>query len=243
VQVGDTSFKAGRTIAVTTAPYFKPVIDGKHDDWKDAVPVTFATGGKKTAISTYWSQRSFAVLIAVEEDKLTPVPPTGGDAAALFDAVQISMAPRDAKTPAQDDAQDQRYEFLLTGRSDGGGACFTLYQPEQKLATARQSRPLAGLETAGAQVAVRHNGGWTYYECSIPFKAMPLIQPEPGRDVCFSVLVHDPDGTGLRDWGQAAGLWPDQRNRWAWCVWPGAKWPAEPPFDNKIEWGFCSSKQ
>ena len=64
----------------------------------------------------------------------------------------------------------------------------------------------------------------------------------PGREFCMSILVHDGDGTGLRDWGRAAGLWPQQRSRLAWCLWQGAKWPKPPPFDNKIEWGFCSSK-
>ena len=64
----------------------------------------------------------------------------------------------------------------------------------------------------------------------------------PGREFCFSVLVHDPDGTGLRDWGEHAGLWPGQRKRLAWCVWGGVKWSDSIPFDGKIEWGLCSSK-
>jgi hypothetical protein len=242
VQVGEMKYQADRTITATTAPYFKPVVDGKRDDWKDAVPVTFVSGGKKTTISTYWSRRKFSLLVAVEEDHLERMPPPGGKTVEPFDAIQFAMAPRDAVTPTGDDAQDQRAEFLIAGGGDGG-ACYTLYQPEQKLALARKSRPLAGLETTGAQVAVSREKGWTYYECSIPFKALPMIRPDPGREVCFSVLVHDPDGTGLRDWGQAAGLAPDQRNRLAWCMWQGSKWPKEPPFDQKIEWGFCSSKQ
>ena len=55
------------------------------------------------------------------------------------------------------------------------------------------------------------------------------------------LLVHDPDGTGLRDWGASAGLGPVERNRLAWCRWKGAVWPEAPPFDGKIEWGLCSS--
>ncbi|KPK41912.1 MAG: hypothetical protein AMK72_14780, partial [Planctomycetes bacterium SM23_25] len=89
---------------------------------------------------------------------------------------------------------------------------------------------------------VTRRDGVTYYECAIPMKAIPQIRPEPGREFCFSVLVHDPGGTGLRDWGEAAGLWPWQRSRLAWCAWQGATWPDDPPFDNKVEWGFCSSK-
>jgi hypothetical protein len=240
VQAGGTTVRADRTITATTAPYSKPAIDGKRDEWKDAVPVTFVTDGKKTTVSTYWSQRSFSLLVAVEEDQLVKMPAAGDD--ALFDAVQMAFAPRDARTPIQEGAQDQRHEFLIAARGETG-ACFTLYGPDQKLSVARQVQALAGLETPGAQVAVTREGHWTYYECAIPFKALSLIQPEPGREFCFSVLVHDPDGAGLRDRGAAAGLWPDQRNRLAWSLWQGSKWPEQPPFDNKIEWGLCSSKQ
>ena len=48
-----------------------------------------------------------------------------------------------------------------------------------------------------------------------------------GGEFCLSLLVHDPDGVGIRDWGEAVGLWPCQRNRLAWSRWPGARW-AEP---------------
>ena len=39
------------------------------------------------------------------------------------------------------------------------------------------------------------------------------------------------------------GLWASQRNRYAWIEWTGSQWPAEPPLDSAIEWGFCSSAQ
>jgi hypothetical protein len=71
---------------------------------------------------------------------------------------------------------------------------------------------------------------------------MPGIEPMEGREFGLSLLVHDPDGTGLRDFGEAAGLWPWQRSRLAWSQWPGARWAKDAPFDNRIEWGFCSSK-
>ena len=68
------------------------------------------------------------------------------------------------------------------------------------------------------------------------------IRPSEGREFFLSVLVHDPDGTGVRDWGEAAGLWPSQRNRMAWSLWPGADWGEKPPYDNKLHWGLCTSK-
>ena len=55
-------------VAAASAPYFKPNIDGDPSDWKDAIPVTFTTGGKRAVVGTYWSSRRFSLLVAVEED-------------------------------------------------------------------------------------------------------------------------------------------------------------------------------
>ena len=239
VSADGTEVTRAQTIVCASAPYFKPTIDGQTDDWKDAIAVTFATGGRKTVVGTYWSRRSLSLLVAVEEDALTPLPEQGGGGAC--DAVQIAVSPRDAKTPASSSGVAQRYEFLLAA-TPAGGRCFALMRPGERLSAAAKERPLAGLELADAQTEVVRRDGVTYYECAIPMKAIPQIRPEPGREFCFSVLVHDPGGTGLRDWGEAAGLWPWQRSRLAWCAWQGATWPDNPPFDNKVEWGFCSSK-
>jgi len=228
-----------QTIVCASAPYFKPTIDGDSADWKDAIPVTFATGGKKTVVGTYWSRRRFSLLVAVEEDALTPLPEQGGGAAG--DAVQIAISPRDATTPASAGGVARRYEFLLAATKTGG-KCYALTRPGDPVSVAQQTRSLAGRGLADAQVVVARRDGVTTYECAIPMNVMPRIRPDPGREFCLSVLVHDPDGTGLRDWGEAAGLWPWQRSRLAWSAWQGARWPDEPPFDNKVEWGFCSSK-
>jgi hypothetical protein len=112
-----------------------------------------------------------------------------------------------------------------------------------KLADARQQRALGPLVYDDAQVAISRREGVTYYECSIPFKLMRSeIRPSEGREFCLSLLVHDPDGTGLRDWGQAAGLPPSRRTWMAWSPWKGADWGEDPPLDNKVPWGLCSSK-
>lgn len=233
-------FSRDQIIVAATAPYYKPTIDGKLDDWNDAVPVMFVTGGKKTTVSTYWNRKEFLLLVAVEEDRWIPRPKRA--AAAGFDAVQIAVSPPKAKTPAKPREKAQRYEFLLTS-TDAGGACFALIRPGEKLAVALQRRDLDALKLDAAEVKVFSKAGVTYYECAIPLAAMPTIRANAGREFRFSVLVHDPDGTGLRDWGRAAGLWPWQRSRLAWCDWVGATWPKLPPFDNKIEWGFCSSRR
>jgi len=224
-------------VVCASAPYFKPEIDGSLEEWDDSLPVRLATGGKETVVRTYWNRRAFCLSVEVEEDGFT-VPKDGPR-----DAIQFALAVRDAKTGSAPSDLAGRCEFLVSGGGSRRTAakCFALMKPGMPLSVAGQSRPLAGLELPEAQAAVRRKKGVTYYECAVPFSAMPDLTPREGREIRFSLLVHDPDGTGLRDWGEAAGLWPSQRNRLAWCSWEGVEWGAEAPFDGKIEWGLCSS--
>ncbi len=236
-QGAGTTVTRKQEIACCSAPYFKPQIDGDPADWKDAIPVTFDDGGK-TTIRTFWNRRTFCVLVAVEEEKLVPMREEGP-----FDAVQIAIAPEGAVTGESADDETARYELLLApGEQDGAASCYLLAQPGMNLAETQRIRPLADLAYSDAEVAVARQGGTTIYECAIPFKLVKQdIRPGAGREFCFSVLVHD-EGSGLRDWGRAAGLWPSERKRLAWSTWKGGQWPKEPPFDNKLPWGLCSSK-
>ncbi len=235
---GEKTVVRRQDVVCASAPYFKPDIDGDPSDWTDAIPVTFITKGKKTVLSTFWNRRQFSILVAVEEDELVPLP------ADVFDAVQLALSPQDSTTGASPEDNAQRFEFLFVASGNATqGKCFQLAAPETKLAECQQPRELGPLEYEKAKVAVSRTGGITYYECSIPFRPMrEKIRPSEGREFFLSVLVHDPDGTGIRDWGQAAGLWPSQRNRMAWSLWPGAAWGKKPPFDNKLQWGLCTSK-
>jgi hypothetical protein len=234
-----TTVTRRQKVVTASAPYFKPEIDGDASDWKDAIPVVWITGGKKTTIGTYWNRRQFALLVAVEEEQL--VPKSAGPES--FDAVQIAISPQGAQTGNVSAAETARYEFLLVPTSSSEGSCYLLATPGMKLAQTQEPRELESLACEDAEVAVRREGGVTWYECSIPLKRIrDEIQPGEGREFCLGVLVHDPDGTGIRDWGEAAGLWPWRRNRLAWSQWAGAKWGDKPPFDNKTGWGMCSSK-
>ncbi len=234
-----TSVKRKQSIVCASAPYFKPTVDGDPSEWKDAIPVTFLTDGKKTVISTYWNRRQFSLLVTVEEDKRIDLRENGP-----FDAVQFAIAPRGTKTGTSPSDVSERHEFLLAGTGTGDEAkCFLLIEPGRKLTEAATPRPLEPLVLPKAKVAVSRQGKLTHYECSIPFRLMrKRIRPSEGREFYLSVCVHDADGTGVRDWGQAAGLWPTQRNRLAWCRWKGDQWGDQPPFDGKLEWGLCSSK-
>ena len=230
--------RRSQEIVSASAPYFKPEIDGKIDDWKDAIPVTFVMAGKRTTISTFWNRRQFSILVAVEEERLIPQAESGE-----FDAVQVAISPQDTTTSTNTEDEATRHEFLLTSSGAGqGGRLFRLAEPDMELVETQQERDLADLEIEDPKLAVWREGNTTYYEWGVSFRSLKGIRPSEGREFFLSVLVHDPDGTGIRDWGEAAGMWPCQRNRLAWSVWPGAKWSEEAPMDNKVEWGMCSSK-
>jgi len=237
---GSDKMVYSQNIVCVSAPYFKPEIDGNFKDWSNAIPVTFTTAGKKTIVNTYWSKRYFYLYVQVEEDKLYSYKKK----AALIDGVQFALASRNAVTASAAEAKAERYEFLIV---DSAGffakdKCFYLINPDTALSVTQQRRSLEKLELKEAQVVVKRQGRTTHYECAIPFDVMPAIKPDVGREIAFSVLVHDPDGTGIRDWGKAAGLWPEQRNWFAWCSWEPMKWSTDPPYDSKLEWGLCSSK-
>jgi len=227
-------------VACTSAPYFKPTIDGDPADWADAIPVTFDTAGRKTVVSTFWNSRRLSLLVAVEEERLVGLAAEGTPP----DAVQLAVSPKGAVTAATPDGQASRFEFLVVAAGDSGaGKCFQLAAPGTPLAETQEPRALGPLVCDDAEVAVSRAGHTTFYEIALPFRPMrDHIRPSEGREFCLSVLVHDPDGTGVRDWGRAAGLWPWQRNALAWSRWPGAQWGDHPPFDNKTPWGMCSSK-
>ena len=230
-----------QNIACASAPYFTPKIDGKFKEWSDAIPFDFTTAGKKTVVSTYWNKRYFYLYVQVEEDKLYGYKKN----AAHVDAVQFALAPSNAVTPSEAQAKSQRSEFLLVdvGGMFGKDKCFQLIKPGQDLSVTQRKGSLETLQLKDARVAVKRQGKITHYECAIPFAAVPTIRPAVGREIRFSVLVHDLDGTGIRDWGRATGLWPEQRNPLAWCRWGSAKWPADSPYDSEVECGLCSAKR
>lgn len=239
---GGSTVTRTQVAVCASAPYAKPRIDGRTADWAPAIPVTFTTEGRKTIIRTLWNRGHFCLLVEVEEARRIAYKPSR--AATGFDAVQVALAPRGSATSPQPTDKAARYEFLLTGSTSFlyRDRCFLLLRPGMSLGIAARRRALAALETRQVQLAVSRRRGVTRYECAVPFSLLADIRPAVGREFFFSVLVHDPDGTGLRDWGEAAGLWPSQRSRLAWCNWQGARWGGHPPFDCRTEWGLCSSK-
>ncbi len=241
VTSGDNRKVFKQNVFAATTPVFTPKIDANLKDWDPAVPITFETKGLKTIIKTAWNRNSFNVAVVVEEEKLSGYKNKGD---GPTDAVQFAIAPRNTETPQDTDKPSQRYEFLIVDSSGfmATDKCFRLMQPGDNISVAKKNRNLAPLHFKEAKVAVKRIKNLTIYECSIPLSSIPKVKPMTGRDYLMSFLVHDPDGTGIRDLGKASGLWQLQRNKFAWSSSKGAKWQEKPPFDSKIEWGFCTTK-
>lgn len=236
-RVGDQLVEGTQKVFVASAPYSKATVDGRAEEWKDAIPVSFRHAGKHTTISTFWSRKRFYVLVSVQEEQ--HVGYTGPDGKPC-DAVQLAISSVDVADGAAGTAR--RVEFLLT--SAGGAAkCFQLAAWGTPLEAVNEPQSLEPLACSEAEVAILRQGDLTNYECSIPFSMLrEAVEPAEGREFFLSVLIHDPDGTGLRDLGRTAGLWPRADDATAWSRWTGARWVGESPLGNKVRWGLCTSK-
>ncbi len=225
---------------VASAPFFRVQVDGRPDEWDDAIPISFSTGQRETTISTYWSRRQFSLLVAVDEQELIP---SDASDRSSFDAVQFALAAVPPPDQAPESGTAGRFEFLLAATRNGGARCFRLVTPDMCLNEATRPRALESLVCEQVEVAVWRNDGITYYECSVPFRSLDnAILPDAGREFFFSVLVHDPDGTGLRELARHAKLWPTPEDPQAWNRWEGGCWEDVSPLGNKIRWGLCTSK-
>lgn len=225
-------------VVCASTPYYKPKIDGKLDEWADAIPVAFETGGKKTTVRSYWSRQNFCLAVEVEEDELTGLKNTENG----LDAIQFSLAPNKAQTPTEKTGTALRYEYVVadSGSFLKGDKCFQLMSYGDTAGVAQETRDLGPLELKDAEVKVKHKDGVTRYEVAIPMRPMlKRLRATAGREYRFSLLVHD--NGKIRDLGTVMNLWPCDRNPLAWCKFNGAAEPAELPFDNKVEFGFCSS--
>jgi len=232
-------------IVCASAPYFKPGIDGRMDDWKDAIPVTWRTSGKRTTLRTYWSRRAFSLLVEVEEDERLAHERSGGHC----DAVQLAVAPRDALTTTSPDGQAERFEFLLLPTGEGTGEVLQLIAPGQKLAQGTQRRSIERLRQDGsidgAELVVSRSDGLTRYECKLPMRPMyRKLRPTEGREFQLGLVVHDAgaEGTGPRALGAALGFPAPGGSRQGWSRWVGDSFGEDPPGANRVLWGMCSSK-
>ena len=220
---GDTVTQLVRT---ASAPFYRPKIDGRLDEWKDAIPLRFGDPGAQTTLRTYWDNTAFYLAVEVEQKAIASSDKKRQD--GRFDAIQLYIAPKGATT--------KRHEFLIEPVSRSRAICKRLASPDGTTHT-------NGTEEKRATVAIRHsNGGVTAYEIALPLVLLDGIRVDAGREFCFSMLVHDPSGVGLRDLGTIMNR--PEANRTptpaCWVQWDGGSW-GTPVFDGGVEFGFCSS--
>ncbi len=230
-----TETPEGRTLITTevvcaSTPYYKPVIDGRLGEWGDAIPITFTTGDKQTTVRSYWNRDAFFLAVEVEEERLIGL--ADADAATGMDAIQFTLSPKGGDPT-------QRHEYLAAASASiwRGDRCFLL---------TREGRPSGGAALADAvlddaAVKVRRSGAITTYEIAVPLAPMSNLRATAGREYCFNLLVHDPDGTGVRDLGCVMNLTDTERSRESWSDWEFVQWNGYVPYGIGIEFGFCSS--
>jgi len=237
-RVGDQLVRRDQSVFVASAPYSKVAVDGRIDEWQDAIPVTFEERGQRTTISTFWQRKRFGLLVAVQERQ--HIAYTGPDGPPC-DAVQLAIS---APEPAGsgDGQAVRRLEFLFVS-AGGKPGCFQLAGWDTPRGRAGELQSLEPLACGDAETAIVREGDVTYYECSLPFSLLrEALEPAEGREFFLSVLVHDPDGTGLRDLGRAAGLWTQPEDALAWSRWRPTAPGGDRPRGYHVRWGLCTSK-
>ena len=215
-------------LRAASAPYYKPKIDGRLDEWKDAIPIRFGDPGEQTTLRTYWNQTALCFAIEVEEKALVPSDKKTAD--GRFDAVQLYIAPKGATA--------KRHEFLIEPVSKSKAVCKRLASPDG-------ADHKDGTLEKGAAVAIRNSGGVTTYEIAIPLALLQGLRVDTGSEYRLGLLVHDPDGSGLRDLGTAMNLPRAARASLVtppscWTLWKGGCWD-NTFFDGGTEFGFCTS--
>lgn len=227
ILAGEDQYTQTQQVVCASTPYYRPTIDGDLSEWNDAIPLSWTTHEKKTVVRSYWNKKQFCLAVEVHEDELTD-----------HDAIQFALAPGKSKTPTRREAQSNRHEFVVTARD--GGRCYQVLAPGDSMKQLSEARDLKAFPAKDAIVSIVRKGKITHYELALNLRAMRTLRAAAGREYCFSLLVHDPTGTGLRDLGRIMTL-PPAGSDLAWSNWNGASWPDKKPLDGKIEFGFCSS--
>lgn len=223
-------------VVVATAPVLKPVIDGLLDEWQGMVPpITFSGGGRQAVVMTSYHRNAFCVAVRIEEDALAGLAPAAAGRRA--DAIQFAIAP--PPRAGADAALVAHWEFVVAATAGPGPAqAFLLRKPGEAVAQAGTVRTLDA-PCAEVQAAVARTGTATCYEVAIPLTLLPGLRPTTGRPFRFALLVHDGDGTGLRDMGTVMNQPAPAPG--AWGRWRGDSLADAAPFGTDLESGFCTS--
>lgn len=212
-----------------TGPHLELKPESVMQRWEDAFPITWTVQQHKTTLRAFWNRRNLSLLIGVEEDHWIP------DGDALVDAVQISLAsPIDSKQTGEN-----KFEFLVRN-VDNKATLVELCSPAQLPNPNSRIDPKTLVAVEESEVSIIRSGRVTWYAVSIPWKSVPSIRAGEGREFYLSFLIHDPDGTGLRNFADEAGF--VQNYPKAWTPWKGGSLDNKGTRDHRVHWGMCSSK-
>ncbi|MDA3925974.1 MAG: hypothetical protein PF904_14855 [Kiritimatiellae bacterium] len=217
-------------VVCASTPYYKAKINGELDEWTDAIPISFTNKDKKTVVRSYWNKNNFYLAVEVEEEKLIGLADADKDCG--MDAIQFALSPKGGDPAA-------RHEYLVADSA-------SMWSDDSSYLLTREgkvsdNKKLEEMVLKNSEVKVSRSGNITTYELSIPMKPMKNLRATAGREYCFNLLVHDPDGTGVRDLGSVMNLSEADRSQASWRDWEFVQWNGYVPHGIGVEFGFCSS--
>ena len=216
-------FDAPTATALNVQPGARPTLDGKLDDWADAIWMDGApnAAGVRARVALKWDAQSLYVAAEVKEPALTPrrVEETSYDFWRDHDALQIAFGTSETPetAPARQPFRDSDAGFLLTpfaqtGGQDYEGRVLKLWSNDLAFNRAADRVRWGGQVPGSSCVVARdERAETTIYEAAIPLSALPKVDPAQlaQRDdvVRFGWILHDDEGAPL-DWGRQIGNFP-----------------------------------
>ncbi len=235
---GKEVFSKDFTTKCFSAPYYEVKIDGNLKEWKDSIPISFKTKGKNTKLRTYWDRDNFYIAVEVEEDKFM-----GTSDSKTPDCIQISLSNKKAKSNEKSFSSNQ---FVAVGSNSmwSGNKVYNVISPseQQRLFSIPNQMPNI-VKNSQIDVDRDNDKKITTYEIAIPFSSIKGVKPTAGRGLNFSILVHDPDGTGIRELASVMNM-PQLLNEKlsTWVSWYDTFFNStKAKYDDKVDFGFCSS--
>ncbi len=216
----DWRFDPPVATALNVAPGARPIVDGRLEDWQDAIWMNAGPNAAKIKgrLAFKWDAQTLYLAAEVHEPALMPrrVEETSYDFWRGHDAIQLAFGTSDTPetAPARAPFRDSDLGLLISpfGQSGAGqydGRVLKLWGNDLGF-NRSADRVRWGGQVAGSNCVVTRDerGELTTYEASIPLSMLPGIDPQKlaQRDdiVRFGWLIHNDEGEVL-DWGREGG--------------------------------------
>jgi hypothetical protein len=192
-----------------------PKIDGKLDDWIRACPLPFIGANQLTKVKDgvkfdprdlnavgylMWDSANLYLAMEVLDDTHKAF----GEGKEVINADSLIMA--FDPTNRSIEAKNKAFMYYVSSANPGAGGTATLYRPKEYSAGLRSGQ--LARDSSIYELAVKADGGKTYYEIRMPFTELGLT-PIFGGKIAMTLQLNDNDGTGLESfmiWG--GGLKP-----------------------------------